>query len=364
MNILIDICHPSHVHLFKNAIRILQANGHTVIVTVKDIPSAKQLLEQEHIDYIPLGRKKSDSLIGKAWMQIEYNYLLSRIARRHKITIGAGSSVTIAQIGRICGFSSLFFDDDDDFVEPLTVRFAHPFANVVLSPKPLEGHRKKTPTVFYQGSHELAYLHPNRFTPDPSILETIGLQKGEPFFVMRFNAFKAHHDSNVHGLSLAQKLELVKRLERHGKVLITTERNIEPELAPYQMTIPSDKIHHLLYYATLFVGDSQTMTSEAAILGTPAFRCNSLVGQLAVIEELEHRYKLAYGFTPEQFPTMVETIDQLLGISDLKAIWYTKRAVYLSEKIDVTAFLVWFIEHYPESERKVLTQPAYPLSFQ
>ena len=363
MNILFDICHPSHVHLFKYTIRILQASGHTVIVTVKDIPSAKQLLEKEHIDYIPLGGKKRDSLTGKALMQIEYNYLLSRIASHHKIDIGVGSSVTLTQVARLNRFPSLFFDDDDDFVEPLTVRFAHPFASVVLSPKPLEGHRKKRPAIFYQGSHELAYLHPNRFIPDSSILETIGLHAEEPYFVMRFNAFKAHHDGNVQGLSLEQKLDLVKQLEPHGKVLITTERNIEPELAPYQMTIPPDKIHHLLYYATLFVGDSQTMTSEAAILGTPAFRCNTLVGQLSVIEELEHHYQLAYGFKPEQFSKMTDTIGQLLAMPNLKAIWQTRRARFLSDKIDVTAFIVWFIEHYPESEQTVMAQPTYPLTF-
>jgi predicted glycosyltransferase len=364
MNILIDISHPAHVHLFKHAIRQFKQHGHKVIVTIKEIAIVKQLLEMEQIEYTVLRGSKRDSMTGKAFMQIKYDFSLWKLVKENSIDIGIGSSVTIAHVSKFSKMKSVFLDDDDDNVEPMIVKYVHPFCNTVLSPIALSGSRKTKQNLFYQGSHELAYLHPNRFTPDPSILETIGLQKGDPFFVMRFNAFKAHHDSNVHGLSLAQKLELVKRLERHGKVLITTERNIEPELAPYQMTIPPDKVHHLLYYATLFVGDSQTMTSEAAILGTPAFRCNSLVGQLAVIEELEHRYHLAYGFTPEQFPKMIETIDQLLEIPDLKAIWQTKRAAYLSEKIDVTAFLVWFIEHYPESENKVLTQPAYPLSFQ
>lgn len=363
MNILIDICHPSHVHLFKYSIRLLQQDGHNVIVTVKDIPVAKQLLEQEHIDYLSLEGTKRDSLLGKGLIQLKYNYLLTKIARKYHIDIGIGSSVTVAQIARWNGFPSLFFDDDDDYVEPLTVRFAHSFASIILSPKPLEAHRKKRPAIFYPGSHELAYLHPNRFRPDPSVMQSIGLQLDEPFFVMRFNAFKAHHDGNVQGLTLEQKLDLINILAPHGKVLITTERNIEPELAPYQMKISPDKVHHLLYYATLFVGDSQTMTSEAAILGTPAFRCNSLVGQLAVIEELENRYNLAYGFTTDHFTHMTETIRQLLNNPNLKKEWQTKREYYLTEKIDVTAFLVWFIEHYPKSEQIVLDDPSFPLSF-
>ena len=44
MNILIDIAHPAHVHLIKNTYYELINKGHKVIVTVKDIPSAIQLL--------------------------------------------------------------------------------------------------------------------------------------------------------------------------------------------------------------------------------------------------------------------------------------------------------------------------------
>lgn len=363
MRILVDICHPAHVHLFKHTIRQLQQHGHKVIVTVKDIPAAKKLLELEKIDYIALPGSKKDSLFGKAWTQIRDLYHLKRIVQSHGIELGIGSSVAVAQLSRLMGFPSLFFDDDDDAVEPLTVRFAHPFASVVLSPEALKNHRKKIPTVFYPGSHELAYLHPNQFVPNADILNSVGLTIGEPFFVMRFNAFKAHHDGNVRGLSLQQKLDLVHLLESYGKVLITTERTIEKELMPYQMQIPPHHIHHLLYFATMFIGDSQTMTSEAAILGTPAFRCNSLVGQLAVIEELTLRYRLAYGFLPEQFDAMKDSMLTLLNNPHLKEEWQTKRRLFLRDKIDVTAFMVWFIEHFPESQTIILQDPEILNSF-
>ena len=47
MNILIDIAHPAHVHLTRNTYFELTAKGHKVIVTVKDIPSAIQLLDRQ-----------------------------------------------------------------------------------------------------------------------------------------------------------------------------------------------------------------------------------------------------------------------------------------------------------------------------
>jgi len=55
-------------------------------------------------------------------------------------------------------------------------------------------------------------------------------------------------------------------------------------------------MHSLLYYATMFIGDSQTMTSEAAMLGTPSLKLNSFAGKLSVPNELEQKYQLCYSF--------------------------------------------------------------------
>jgi predicted glycosyltransferase len=159
-------------------------------------------------------------------------------------------------------------------------------------------------------------------------------------------------------LSKKQKLELVALLKPHGKVLITGERSPEPELMPYQLKISPDKIHSLLYYATLFIGDSQTMTSEAAVLGTPALRCNSLVGKISYLEEEEKRYHLAFGFRPEQFDMLKEKVLELLKDTTLGVTFRRRRARLLGDKIDVTAFLVWFVENYPESALRMQQDPV------
>jgi predicted glycosyltransferase len=195
----------------------------------------------------------------------------------------------------------------------------------------------------YNGYHELAYLHPNRFTPDASVLSEIGVKAGETYFVLRFNAFKAHHDVGVQGLSLENKRRLIGFLEKRGRVFITTERSIDAEFKKYQLVISPEKVHSLLYYATMLVGDSQTMTSEAAVLGTPAIRCNTFVGKISYLEEEEHVYSLTYGFLPEYFDAMQAKIEELLALPNLKAIWEIRRQRMLSEKIDVTAFYVEYI---------------------
>lgn len=362
MKVLIDIGHPAHVHYYRNFYFEMAGRGHGMFVTVKNIPSAKKLLERYSIPNVTIGTK-SDHLVQKGIRQLGYDWKLRRLAKKQGINIGVGTSITIAHLSRISRANSLLLDDDDDDVQPLFTRFAHPFADALLSPDALIGHRKREDAIFYSGYHELLYLHPKRFTPDETMLGQLNLKTQDVYFVLRFNAFKAHHDSGADGMTLEQKVNLVQLLARYGKVFITTEREIEKELEEYRLQLEPENIHHLLVFATMFVGDSQTMASEAAVLGTPSLRCNSFVGRIAYLEEEEHKYGLTYGFRQSEFDKMLVKIQELLAMPDLKAEWQRRRQRMLADKIDVTAFLVWFVENYPESARVMRENPEYQHRF-
>lgn len=118
-----------------------------------------------------------------------------------------------------------------------------------------------------------------------------------------------------------------------------------------------------MYYATMLIGDSQTMTSEAAVIGTPAIRSNTFVGRISYLEEEEHKYNLTYGFLPTNSEAMFQKIDELLALPDLKATWQERRMKMLEDKIDVSAFFVWFIENYPESAKIIRENPDYQFRF-
>jgi len=354
MNILIDIGHPAHVHYYKNLAHILEQNGHKIIWTVKDLPSAINLLDKYGFNYIKLP-KKSNNLTGKIFKQIEYDYLILKICKKYKINIAIGTSVSIAHVSKISKVKSIVFDDDDDEVQPLVTKFVNPFADYLLSPDALKGHRKRKDAIFYPGYHELAYLHPNRFTPDISVLDEVGLKENETYFIMRFNAFTAHHDVGIKGISLDQKVQLINILKPYGKIFITTEKEIEPELEQYKLKISPEKIHSLLYYATMFIGDSQTMTSEAAVLGTPALRLNSFAKSISYLNEEEEKYGLTYSFLPYEFNKLINKLNELLLNPNLKENWIKRREVMLCEKIDVTMFWYWFIENLPESPTYIMS---------
>jgi len=362
MKILIDIGHPGHVHLLKNFYMSMKAKGHQLFVTVKDIKIQKELLDIYGMEYIVIGNKK-DSLIGKAVSQIVYNLKIIQLIIKNKIDIGIGTSITLSHASRLTKMKSILLDDDDDNVQMLFVKYAHPYCDTLLTPYALIDNRKSKKSIFYDGYHELAYLHPNNFTPDSNILKEINLNKEDIFFIMRFNVFKAHHDVGINGLSLEQKIKLVEILKPYGKVFITTERDIEPELKEYQLPISAEKMHSLMYFSHMFLGDSQTMTTEASVLGVPALKCNSFAGKLSIPNELEDKYQLCYSFPIEEFESYTQKIIELLKNKNIKKDWIIKKEKMLSEKIDVTAFLIWFVENYPKSIDILKENPEYQKRF-
>ena len=152
-------------------------------------------------------------------------------------------------------------------------------------------------------------------------------------------------------------------LKPHGAIFITSERPLEPQFEPYRIHINPLDMHHVMAFASLYIGDSQTMTSEAAVLGTPAIRCNTFVGRIHYLEEEEHKYGLTYGFRPEQSEEMFKKIEELLSMPNLKEEWQIRRQKMLLEKIDYAQFLTWFVENYPESGKTMKENPEFQYRF-
>lgn len=350
MNILIDIGHPGHVHLLHPLAEELTGRGHRLYYSVRDIPVAKRLMEHYSMTpWLDLGGKR-DSLVGKALTVLRQDCRILQFVLKHHIDLGLSSGLVLSQVSQLSKMHSFVFDDDDDAAEPLSVKYEHPLSDVVFTPDCI--HRKTPHAVYYRGTHELAYLHPNRFSPDPAVLQHAGLAEGERFFIMRFVALKGHHDIGQQGLTLEQKRTLVELLQRHGRVIITSERVVEPEFEQYRLPVPPEEIHSLMAYSAMFVGDSQTMTSEAAVLGVPALKCNTFAGRLSVPNMLEDRYGLCHAYTPDHFDKMIAQMRSLLAMdpSALHDEWQKKREHMLQEMIDPTEFFVTQIEQFVQRD--------------
>lgn len=361
MNILFEINHPGQVHLLRNLYSLLIKN-HKIFVFIKEDSTIIRLLKFYSIPYFCLGTKGS-GIKGKLFKQLFFDYKIWKFVLINKIDIGVGSSLTNDHVSIFSKMKAIHLSDDDLEVVPLINKFGYPFSSFILTPESLNFSKYSKKHFGYAGTHELAYLHPNYFKPDPTVLKRIGVSSQEPFYVLRFVALKGHHDVGHKGISLEQKRELISYLSKKGKVFITSEHPIEKEFESYRLPVPPEDIHSLLYYATLFVGDSQTMTSEAAILGTPALKCNTFAGKLSVPNELEIKYELCYSFHPTEFNALFKKMVELTQSLNIKLVWQEKRKKFLDDKIDVTSFFSWFIENYPQSVKIIKSNPECQNNF-
>ena len=90
------------------------------------------------------------------------------------------------------------------------------------------------------------------------------------------------------------------------------------------------------------------MAAESAILGTPAIYVSSLVGTMGNFVELEQKYGLIFNYSSSD--KVLDKAIELIQRKNLKQEWKTKRDVLLADKIDVTEFMLDFIEKYAASD--------------
>lgn len=362
MKILLYLHHPAHFHLFKNVIKSLeQKNELTILATKKDI--LEELLQKADLKYInvlPKGRK--DNKFSIALGVLKQDLRLFKICLKIKPDILVGTSTEITHIGKLIDIPSIFVNEDDIHVIPLVGSIAFPFAKVLLVPDSCSTGKWGHKSVKYNGYHELAYLHPKYFIQNNNIVEKYFPTK-KPYFILRFAQLFAHHDKGISGITYNIAKKLISLLKPHGNIYISSERKLESDFEQYRLNINPLDIHHVLAFAKMYIGDSQTMAAEAAVLGTPSIRFNDFVGKLGYLEDLEHKYGLTYGFKTSKPENLFNKIEELLRIPSLTEEWQKRQKKMLKDKIDVTAFMVWFIGNYPNSAKIMKNHPEYQYNF-
>lgn len=355
MQLLIEINHPAHIHLFRNLAKRLETKNIRTTFLIKNEPVIERLAKYYGLSTINMGSKGKTNF-RKYIFQFYFLLKAIHIVKKKKANLGMGVSMNLPIISKLTKMDSICLDDDDMVVTPVFAKYANK-ASVILTPDALIHEKRGLNHLTYSGYHELAYLHPNQFTADKTVLELLKVNEDDTWFVIRFNTFNAHHDKEEGGMSYKQKRILVQKLKEKGKVFVSSESDIDPEFEELQLPDKPELMHSILALTTMYIGESQTMTSEAAVLGTPAIKCNTFAGRLSIPNELEKKYELCYSYLPEDFEKMINKINELLGMENLKFEWQTKKRKMLRDKIDVTAFLVWLVENYPKSVKTLKYEP-------
>lgn len=338
MNVVFDIGHPAQAHLFRNAITELDNRGADVTVLSREKEVTTDLLDAYGIEHTPLSTNEG-RLSGFPGLAAEWGPRTIRVFRALR---AADPDVVVSHVNppavyasRLVGATSIVFTDVE--VSPVVSTVTYPMADIICTPENF-GHDIGANQRRYNGFHELAYLHPDRFDPNPQRLAAHGVDTDSPYSVLRFVGWDAYHDVGQAGISPATKRALIERLREQGPVYITSESTLPSDLQQYQLPVPPHLAHDLLAAANLYVGDSQAMAAKAAVLGTPALRLNSFVGDddMSKFVELEEKYGLLFSMNDED--RLVKRADAL-GRSD-HAEWRRKRDALIADKIDVTGFML------------------------
>ena len=370
MKILVYMGHPAHFYLYKNTIKQLREDGHQVEILIKKKDILQTLLDNQGWEYhniLQEGRKNSKlgMLIGmlkRAWRQ-------NKFCAQYKPDILTGTSVENSYIGKWRHIPVINCNEDDAAVVPLYAKLSYPWANAILNPIVCNSGKWDSKATKYPSYQELAYLHPNHFTADAKVVTGYGIDVTKPYFVMRFASLHAHHDNGIKGINTEIAERLVKILEPFGTIYITSERPLEPQFEQYRIKINPLDMHHVMAFASLYIGDSQTMAAEAGILGVPFVRFNDFVGRIGYLRELEDVYELGCGIHASVLPAdspirrndgspqpsgveeLYKRVETLVSMpsAERKATFAARREKMLSDKIDCAKFLTWFIENYPAS---------------
>jgi predicted glycosyltransferase len=342
MKILIDIGHPAHVHLFKVFAHTMQKRNSTILFTARDKEHETRLLAYERFDFVSFGRHRS-SLGGKLSGLITFTLKMLSVARKFKpdLLISHGS-IYSAWTACLIHKPHIALEDSANMEQ---VRLYRPFTRIILTPEALPQNLGKK-QVRYPGYHELAYLHPDFYTPSDRILQVLNLSKDQPYCIVRLVAWTASHDIGKGKTDNREKISLVEKLAGYLRVFISAEGTLPLELEKYRLEIDPNEMHNLLAYATIYLGEGATMAAECGVLGTPAIYFNRIVRYYN--EDLE-KFGLVYNF--RSIEGVYEKVIKILNTPGRRRVYHDRRMKMLEQRICTSTYLVGFIEKFASDNR-------------
>ena len=380
MKVLFMISHPAHFHMFRYTIDNLQKDGHKVVVVIRPKDILEQLCQNVGMPYYKVkNRPKKWGMFGLGLFLIEKTFEVWKICRKEKPDMLIGSDGVLAVVGKIIHCPAFECYEDDAEAIALYARMFFPLYTGLIAPDCCSAWKWEKKKISYKSYHELGYLHPNQFAPDRNVVEKYGIDADKPYILIRFAQLTAHHDVGIHGINTEIAQKMIDMLKQYGTIYITSERPLESQFEQYRIHINPLDMHHVMAFASLYIGDSQTMAAEAGVLGTPFVRLNDFVGRLSYLHELEYpkaigfvkdsqvsddiHYNLGYGHKTNDVEGFYSSIQLWLDTPNRKELCAKKRERMLADKIDYAKFLTWFIENYPDSARIMRENPDYQMRF-
>jgi hypothetical protein len=353
MRILFFFVHPSKYHLFKYTINYLKSIGYQIDVAIISKDVLEDLVINEGWDYVnifPEGRRSKHANWFSILLATGINFFKT-LWRLHKLTRGKNYDLYVTDdcltiTGKIRKTPSIFFTDNEFSTVPES-RILCYFANEIVAPECVKLGNFEHKKIGFNGYKELAYLHPEYFTPDVRIKDKYNL--ADNYAIIRIVSMTASHDRGLDNITDNQLREIIDIIEKKYCVYICPEKKISKKFEKYILSNKPEDILTILSGAEMFIGDSGTMASEAAILGIPTFMIHDFIGRLSVMTEKEKKYGLMFGYRSNDFNLMLDKIRELVKAEDVRKEWSAKRIKMLLDTEDVNKFLISNIRKFQRS---------------
>jgi len=342
MNVLISISHPAWAHQFHHIIKLLEKRGHKVKVLVIKKDKNWEILDEYKIPYTIIGNTTGKNRLEKAFILLTstFKHLVEAIKFKTDVLIGRPSPM-IAITAFLIGKKNIAYCDTERSVESLF--FSKLFSYKILTPKFYRKNLGKK-QMRVETFKELFYLHPKYFKPNPQDLKLVNLKQGDKFTFVRFVAWNASHDIGHKGMNNEDKLKLIQYLEKYGKVLLSAEGELPEEFHKYLIHVPHTKLHSIMSFAQLFVGDGLTMAFECNMMGVHSIFTSELSSGAG--DEMENIYKLL--FTVDDNENMlqktIQKVDELLKDTKLAQEGKEKQRCLLEDKEEINEWWVNYLE--------------------
>lgn len=350
MNILFSSGHPAQIHNFKYLYKELERKKHKLYWLATDKEISQYLLKKYNINYI-LIKKPNKSIYSKITTYIVNVTIIIKLIKNNQIELAVSRiSPYVSLACFLCRVDHIGLTDTE--TAGIYDSIFSKMNSATLTSTSFKRQLTKD-QLRLKGNIELFYLHPRRVQLSVNTNSILGIDRNTTYMICRFVSWDAYHDKGLSGFSDENKIKAVRTLSKYGRVFITSEKALPPSLEPYRIQIPPERMHDVLSRCKLFFGESATMASECAVLGRPAIFLDKH-GRGYTDEEEE--YGLVWNFknTEIEQQRAIQTATKLLEDEKLEDKLLANHYNFLSNKIDMTSFMLWFIDNWPKSKKIML----------
>lgn len=328
---------PAQAHQYRPAVQELVDCGHEPLILARDYGCTVDLLDYHDVPYEVYGST------GMATTSLYRNlpkhyYRVCKRVWQYDPDVVFGRTIFAAHAGALARVPIILIADSKE--TSFDHLIAIPFVDAIITP---QSFREDYGSKHYRfhGFKECAYLHPDIWQPTADIRTELGVNPDERYVILRFNCLRAHHDLGESGFTVAQRNQLINVLTDDVTVFISDEAVEGGVAAPSAQAFDLHPalMHDALAGADLLIADTQTMVTEAALLGTPAIRSNSFVGEsdMGNFIELEQEGLIRNHTT---FDGVLSSAQELLADPLIQDEWEHRTREYMRDKVNLTDLIV------------------------